>query len=213
MRATVPITRDLLLIGGGHAHAIVLKMWGMKPLPGVRLTLINPDPTAPYTGMLPGLVAGHYQRNALEIDLVRLARFAGARLVLDRVVGLDLAKSRAQLAERPDIAFDLVSIDIGIGSGLAGIDQGQAWPAKPLGAFADAWEAFVAKVIAGTKAPSVAVALAGLNWPWPWPIGLAGPALTAAPSRSLWLRRNKTCWPPLPPRFERPCGRALRILG
>jgi selenide,water dikinase len=163
MRATVPITRDLLLIGGGHAHAIVLKMWGMKPLPGVRLTLINPDPTAPYTGMLPGLVAGHYQRNALEIDLVRLARFAGARLVLDRVVGLDLAKSRAQLAERPDIAFDLVSIDIGIGSGLAGIDQGQAWPAKPLGAFTDAWEAFVAKVIAGTKAPSVAVIGGGLG--------------------------------------------------
>ena len=59
MRATVPITRDLLLIGGGHAHAIVLKMWGMNPLPGVRLTLVNPDPTAPYTGMLPGLVAGH----------------------------------------------------------------------------------------------------------------------------------------------------------
>jgi selenide,water dikinase len=138
MRATVPITRDLLLIGGGHAHAIVLKMWGMNPLPGVRLTLVNPDPTAPYTGMLPGYIAGHYQRDAIEIDLVRLARFAGARLVLDRVVGLDLAKGRAQLADRPDIAFDLVSIDIGISSGLAGIDQGKAWPAKPLGAFADA---------------------------------------------------------------------------
>ena len=163
MRATVPITRDLLLIGGGHAHAIVLKMWGMNPLPGVRLTLVNPDPTAPYTGMLPGLVAGHYQRNALEIDLVRLARFAGARLVLDRVVGLDLAKGRAQLAERPDIAFDLVSIDIGSGSGIAGIDQGKALPAKPLGAFANAWEAFVLDVLAGTKAPSVAVIGGGLG--------------------------------------------------
>lgn len=163
MRASVPITRDLLLIGGGHAHAIVLKMWGMKPLPGVRLTLINPDPTAPYTGMLPGLVAGHYGRDALEIDLVRLARFAGARLVLDRVVGLDLDKGRAQLAGRPDITFDLVSIDIGIGSGLAGVDQGLAWLAKPLGAFADAWEAFVSDVTASTKAPSVAVIGGGLG--------------------------------------------------
>ncbi len=163
MRASVTITRDLLLIGGGHAHAIVLKMWGMQPLPGVRLTLVNPDPAAPYTGMLPGLVAGHYQRDALEIDLVRLARFAGARLVLDRVIGLDLARGHAQLNGRPDIAFDLVSIDIGIGSGIAGIDKGKAWPAKPLGAFADAWEAFVLDVVAGTKAPSVAVIGGGLG--------------------------------------------------
>ena len=54
---TVPYTRDLVLVGGGHAHALVLKAWGMNPLPGARLTVINPGPTAPYTGMLPGFVA------------------------------------------------------------------------------------------------------------------------------------------------------------
>ncbi|MEM9031916.1 MAG: bifunctional NADH dehydrogenase FAD-containing subunit/selenide, water dikinase SelD, partial [Pseudomonadota bacterium] len=70
----IPLTRDLVLIGGGHAHALVLKRWGMNPVPGARLTLINPAPTAPYTGMLPGFVAGHYTRASLEIDLVRLAR-------------------------------------------------------------------------------------------------------------------------------------------
>jgi hypothetical protein len=50
----LPLTRDLVLIGGGHTHALVLRMWAMDPLAGVRLTLINPDPVAPYTGMLPG---------------------------------------------------------------------------------------------------------------------------------------------------------------
>ena len=50
----LPLTRELVLIGGGHAHALVLRMWGMKPLPGVRVTVINPEPVAPYTGMLPG---------------------------------------------------------------------------------------------------------------------------------------------------------------
>ena len=88
MRASAPITRDLLLIGGGHAHALLLKMWGMTPLPGVRLTLVNPDPTAPYTGMLPGFVAGHYEQDEVEIDLVKLARFAGARLILGHVGAL-----------------------------------------------------------------------------------------------------------------------------
>ena len=56
MLTTLPLTRELVLIGGGHAHAIVLRRWGMRPLPGVRMTLVNPAPTAPYTGMLPGLL-------------------------------------------------------------------------------------------------------------------------------------------------------------
>ena len=58
MQTQIPLTRDLVLIGGGHAHALVLRMWGMTPLPGTRVTLINPGPTAPYSGMLPGHIAG-----------------------------------------------------------------------------------------------------------------------------------------------------------
>ena len=57
MNAALPITRELLLIGGGHTHALVLRMWGMSPMPGVRVTLVNPEPTAAYSGMLPGFIA------------------------------------------------------------------------------------------------------------------------------------------------------------
>ena len=90
MQRTVPFTRDLVLVGGGHAHALVLRAWGMDPLPGARLTLIEPGPVAPYTGMLPGHVAGHYSRDTLEIDLVQLCRHAGARLVEAPAVDADV---------------------------------------------------------------------------------------------------------------------------
>lgn len=146
MQHPIPLTRDLVLIGGGHTHALVLRRWAMTPLPGARVTLINPGPTAPYSGMLPGFVAGHYSRSDLDIDLLRLARCAGARLVLGAATGLDLARREIHLAGRPPIGFDVASLDIGITSDMPDLPgfAGHAVPAKPLGPFAARWQAFLA---------------------------------------------------------------------
>lgn len=141
----IPLTRDLVLIGGGHAHALVLRRWGMNPLPGARVTVINPEPTAPYTGMLPGHVAGHYPRETLDIDLVRLCRFAGARLILGHVTGIDPGDRRITIRGRGDIAFDIASIDVGIASDPPSLEgfANHGIAAKPLGRFADAWTDFL----------------------------------------------------------------------
>lgn len=158
MLKNVPLTRDLVLVGGGHAHALVLRAWGMKPVHGARLTVINPGPTAPYTGMLPGYVAGHYGRDALEIDLVRLCRHAGAALVLGEVDAIDQGARTVHVAGRGDVAYDVASIDIGITAamdvpGFATHGIG----AKPLGAYAVRWAAFLDQVSAGDIAPDVVV--------------------------------------------------------
>lgn len=141
MLASYPVTDEIVLIGGGHAHALLLKMWAMKPVPGARLTVINPAPTAPYTGMLPGYVAGHYHREELEIDLVKLARRAGARLILGAATGIDRASRHVKISGRADVFYDLLSIDIGITSEMPDIPgfTDHAHSAKPLGAFALAW--------------------------------------------------------------------------
>ena len=142
-----PQIRDLVLIGGGHSHALLLRMWAMTPLPGTRVTVINPDPVAPYTGMLPGLIAGHYRRDELMIDLVRLARFAGARLILDRATGIDREARLVHLTGRPPLPYDLASIDVGITSDLPDLPGASlhAVAAKPLGRYAEAWESFLAR--------------------------------------------------------------------
>lgn len=144
MKAEFPLTRDLVLIGGGHTHALVLRSWAMKPLVGVRLTVINPGPTAPYSGMLPGFVAGHYTRSELDIDLIQLARFAGARVVLGAVNHIDPDNKTISVPERPPIAYDVAAIDVGITSAMPGLPgfTEHAVPAKPLGTFATRWDAF-----------------------------------------------------------------------
>ena len=155
MQSDVPIVKELVFVGGGHTHALVLRKWGMRPVPGVRVTLINPGATAPYSGMLPGHIAGHYTRDALDIDLVRLARFANARLIVDRAVALDPAAKRLTLADGRSISYDLVSLDIGITSEMPRLpgfaEHGVA--AKPLGRFADTW----AEVCEGQGDLSIAI--------------------------------------------------------
>ena len=145
-----PLVRDLVLVGGGHAHALVLRMWAMDPLPGTRLTVINPNPAAPYTGMLPGHIAGHYTRPDLMIDLVRLARFANARLILDTATGLDPSAKLIHLAHRPPVPFDVASLDVGITTDLPDVPGAatHAIPAKPLGDYADRWQAFLDRRLA-----------------------------------------------------------------
>ena len=101
MQQSVPIAQDLVLVGGGHAHVHVLKRFGMRPAPGVRLTLITRDIETPYSGMLPGYVAGLYSFAECHIDLMRLARFAGARLIHDEATDLDRAARQVLCRAHP----------------------------------------------------------------------------------------------------------------
>ncbi|WP_172332589.1 selenide, water dikinase SelD [Mangrovicoccus sp. HB161399] len=164
MQSAHPLVRDLVLVGGGHTHALVLRRWGMKPVPGVRLTLVNPGPVAAYSGMLPGHVAGHYAQDDLEIDLVRLARFAGARLVDGAAAGLDPEARTVAVPGRAPIGYDLCSIDIGITTRMPALPgfAAHALAAKPLAAFASGWRDFTRRAAAGEVAAQVAVVGGGV---------------------------------------------------
>src|SRR5690242_16047591 len=148
MKQSIVIAQDLVLVGGGHAHVHVLKSFGMRPVPGVRVTLVTRDVETPYSGMLPGYVAGHYSFEECHIDLGRLARFAGTRLIRDDAVGIDRAGCALRCNAHPPIRYDILSIDIGSTPRAEDIPGAAEYaiPVKPIDRFAAHWEALLARV-------------------------------------------------------------------
>jgi selenide,water dikinase len=157
-RAAAPVLRDIVLVGGGHSHVGVLHMFAMRPLPGVRLTLICTDTDTPYSGMLPGYIAGHYGFDEVHIDLRRLAEFAGARYYRDEVVGIDRDARQVICRERPPVATTRCR------STSARRRSSTAWPGaaehavpvKPIRRFNERWLALLERVRqhAGRRPPS-----------------------------------------------------------
>lgn len=150
MQPPRPVETDIVLLGAGHAHVEVLRRFAMRPEPGVRLTLIGREPETPYSGMLPGLIRGDYTHQEAHIDLAPLAAMANARLILAEAAAFDPNERTVTLAGRPDIAFDLLSVDVGgvpivPGGSEAGIGV------KPIGLFLDRLQHLEAALPAGVR--------------------------------------------------------------
>jgi len=161
--STVPVIKDLVLVGGGHSHLSVLKYFAMKPVPGLRITLITRDLHTPYSGMLPGYIAGHYEYDEAHIDLRPLAQFAGARIYHAEVNNIDLKNSHVICADRPPIHFDYVSINIGsrpVSLHIPGVNNFTI-PVKPIDNFLTNWQRVSEKAIHSKDNFNLAIVGAG----------------------------------------------------
>lgn len=136
------LCRDLVLVGGGHTHALVLRMLAMKPVAGLRVTLVSPASHTPYSGMLPGLVAGHYTFTDSHIDLVRLCQWADVRFIRAEITGLDCARRELTLPGRAPLGYDVLSLDIGSQPELDSVPGARehAIPVKPVAALWQRWQ-------------------------------------------------------------------------
>ena len=161
-----PKNNAVLLLGGGHAHALALPILARKFPSDRKLILVSDSARAPYSGMVPGHIAGHYARDECFINLPRLAEKCGAEFISDRVTALDTDRRVARLEKNGETPFAILSINTG------GVPRPKCMlpetdcAVKPVARFAewlDEWknesEAKVAIVGAGAGGIEVALAL------------------------------------------------------
>ncbi len=139
--------KKIVLIGGGHSHAIALKYWQTHQLENVKIILVSDVQFTPYSGMLPGLIAGLYSYEESHIDLKKLAQSVSAQLIIDRVVDIEPEPDRKQVicASGKIVEFDLLSIDIGSTPSVGNIKGARrfATPAKPVPQLLEKWQEII----------------------------------------------------------------------
>lgn len=91
----------------------MLADWIEHGLPCERATLLTPSRTLRYSGMVPGWIAGQYDRDEGTVDVGALAERAGVQLVLGRCTGIEPVEHRVRMAGGQPLEFDIVSIDTG----------------------------------------------------------------------------------------------------
>ena len=141
------IVSDLVLLGGGHANIQVLKMMAMNPIGGLRITLISDQTHSPYSGMVPGYLAGYYGYEDCHFDLRRLCEELGQRFIKAKIIGVDSQRKKIQLENRAEISYDCASINVGIEPKSIAILSPkpalQTIPLKPISQFIAHWDQLI----------------------------------------------------------------------
>lgn len=128
----------------------VLRALAKKRQKEIDVVLITPARHLNYAGMLPGWIAGHYSQAECRVDLLPLANAAGARLRLDRMVGMDASRRCVRLSNGQHVDYDLLSLDVGseIDTSWLELLGNKLLPVKPLDNFFASWP----KILAAAKA-------------------------------------------------------------
>jgi len=145
--------KQLLLLGGGHAHVFVMRAFGKLALRDTRVTVLSRSRFTPYSGMLPGLLAGLHTLEESHIDLAWLAGATGCEFIAAEATRIRPEARRVECADGRAFSYDLISVDTG---STPAVDQvpgarEHTLPVKPIDRFFAGWRGIETRVAAGER--------------------------------------------------------------
>ena len=154
-------TKHLVLIGGGHAHMMLLANINKFVAKGIAVTVIQPSEYHYYSGMGAGMLGGTYTANEIRFQTRAMVEKQGGRFILDRAAEIDPSGREVVLEQAGErVAYDVLSCNAGSqvpDRGLSLPEPGNIFPVKPIEGLARARE----RIIAEGKNRSLHVAIVG----------------------------------------------------
>ena len=108
---------SIVLVGGGLCHSVAVKVIHTflvkEHSDRVRVTLISNWDYTYYSAMFPGVLSGQYTEDQTRIALQPLAYSCNADFILATVVRVDPDGQKVYLEDGREIAYDVLSINVG----------------------------------------------------------------------------------------------------
>lgn len=105
--------KHLVLVGGGHAHMMVLENIGRFVEKGFKVTVIGPSFYHYYSGMGPGMLGGTYTPSDIRFATRDVVQKQGGVFVRDEVVRIDPDKREVYTKTGHVFSYDVISFNSG----------------------------------------------------------------------------------------------------
>jgi NADH dehydrogenase FAD-containing subunit len=107
------MAKQLVLVGGGHAHMVTLANIHAFVDKGHRVTVIGPSEYHYYSGMGPGMLGGTYSPSDIRFATKHVVEKQGGVFVLGKAVHIRPAERQIELESGETVSYDVISFNAG----------------------------------------------------------------------------------------------------
>lgn len=112
--ADTEMKKQLLLLGGGHAHLVTLANIRLFVDKGYGVTVVQPSEYHYYSGMGPGVLGGTYRADEIRFATRKIVESSGGTFILDRGKHIDPYAQCVSLEKsNKQIQYDVLSCNTG----------------------------------------------------------------------------------------------------
>ena len=126
------MSRHLVLVGGGHAHMMVLEQIEKFVKKGFKVIVIGPSFYHYYSGMGPGMLGGTYTPADIRFATRDVVEKQGGIFVKARVVRVDPVKREVYTDTGQIFSYDVISFNAGSYVPMIAEKSDNIYPVKPI---------------------------------------------------------------------------------